>query len=405
MDTTTNILLVQYDNSDATDVVARLRAICSGLQTQSFTVTLWHCLDAETEFLLQREFPEVLFYSSDSSSTSSLAGWYQKYQVGKRIVRTESISLIHCLDSLSCQWMNWVANHCDVPIMVDVEAKFTSVDSLPLGIRLMPKLIAPGNHVASALKSLGYPGEQIEVVQRPVAATVSPSHRAKVLDLNTHFNLENDAFVLINSEPLTQESGIDALIQALTMARMEYPNAHLVLLGQGEERSQLEQQAMLLDIKDAVHFVYSPDDHTPYFEQADAYISGARKDGARDHIVRAGRCGLPAIAPMIGSNPEVIRQGMTGFLALAHSHVSLAEAIEMMASDNNRLTYFSEQARYLAQRLSDPKRYCVTLAAIYLQEIESHYEYRYSAHLSPLLNNLGYITKLLTGGKASGGSL
>lgn len=402
---TTNILLVQHDNENPNEIGNRLRVIFSGLNTKAFTITLWHRLNADLENELQSDFPAVKFYSSATRSSESLAGWYQKYQVGKRIVRSEEISLIHCLDIQCCQWMNWVSNHCDVPIIADIGFEFAEAHSLPLGIRLMPKLIAPSINISNALKAFGYPSEQLEVIPSPVALTNVKSSTARVLNLKEHFDIGEDDYILINSEPLEISSGIDSLIQALSIVRVDQPNIHLVLLGQGEDRCELEQQAMLLNIKEFVHFVYSPDDHTPYLQQADVYISGARKEGARTHILAAGQNRLPTIAPMIGSNPELIRQGMTGFLALAHSHVSLSEAIEMITADSDRLSCFSEQAHFLAQRLSDPRRYCASLASVYVQEIETHYETNDSAHLSPLLNNLGYITKLLTGGKATGGSL
>ncbi|MBD1556741.1 glycosyltransferase family 4 protein [Vibrio sp. S9_S30] len=402
---TTNILLVQHNNEKPKEVVNRLRVIFSGLNTKALTITLWHRLNSDLENELQSDFPTVKFYSSAICNSESLSRWYQKYQVGKRMVRSEQISLIHCLDIQCCQWMNWVSNHCNVPIIADIGFEFAEAHSLPLGIRLMPKLIAPSNNISNALKAFGYPCEQLAVIPSPVSLAEVKSSTTEALNLKSHFGIREDEYILINSEPLVLSSGIDSLIQALSSVRVAQPNVHLVLLGQGEERCQLEQQAMLLNMKEFVHFVKSSDDHSPYLAQADVYISGARKEGARPHILTAGQNRLPSIAPMIGSNPECIRQGITGFLALAHSHVSISEAIEMMTADPDRLSYFSEQAYFFAQRLSDPKRYGASLASVYKQEIDTHFENNDSDHLSPLLNNLGYITKLLTGSKATGGSL
>jgi glycosyltransferase involved in cell wall biosynthesis len=82
--------------------------------------------------------------------------------------------------------------------------------------------------------------------------------------------------------------------------------------------------------------------------------------------VEALMCGLPCIATAVGGIPDLIREGVEGFLIEPASTMAILNAMEKFAAlSHDEMTAFHKRARARYEEACDPKVVGIQIAAIY----------------------------------------
>ncbi|CAN5859626.1 glycosyltransferase [soil metagenome] len=127
---------------------------------------------------------------------------------------------------------------------------------------------------------------------------------------------------------LYHAKGCDLLLPAFKLVHTQYPEATLTLVGDGDDRSALEDLTRLLRLQDAVRFTGFQANPYSYLKHADLLVSSSRYEGFANVILEAMVCGTPVVATDCPSgNREVIEEGFNGWLAKTENVRSLAETI------------------------------------------------------------------------------
>ena len=127
-----------------------------------------------------------------------------------------------------------------------------------------------------------------------------------------------DGFLFVCAGRLNREKGMHHALHALALLRDSAPEAKLCVIGDGEERDQLERLASDLRLHErAVFLGAQPPERMPLFlAAADAFLFPTERDEAAPLILpQAMACGIPVISTTCGGIPEVIdRPGENGLL-------------------------------------------------------------------------------------------
>jgi glycosyltransferase involved in cell wall biosynthesis len=83
---------------------------------------------------------------------------------------------------------------------------------------------------------------------------------------------------------------------------------------------------------DNVHFLGHVNDMRALWEQHHALLMASRMEAGPMVVVEANLCGRLAIGPNLGAFPELIEDGVTGFLAESASQPALERAMETFLS-------------------------------------------------------------------------
>lgn len=159
-----------------------------------------------------------------------------------------------------------------------------------------------------------------------------------------------DAIVAIFVGRLTKQKSLTTLLQAVSIAVKSCPSLHLVLLGDGSERSNLEQQAVALDITRHVTFVgYQPKVES-YLRNAHIFVLPSVSEGISNALLEAMALGLPCLASAVGGNPEVLDHGKYGVLLPPNDVKAWAGALEEMAAASSLRLEMGQLAR---QRIAE----------------------------------------------------
>ena len=123
---------------------------------------------------------------------------------------------------------------------------------------------------------------------------------------------------------LDRRKGLDLALEALARA----PLAELDIVGDGDERATLEELATRLGVRDRVRFDGYARDVRDAIDRADVAISSAREEGLGVALLEAMAMARPVVAVPVGGIPEIVQDGLTGWLATERSAAALATAMQ-----------------------------------------------------------------------------
>lgn len=98
----------------------------------------------------------------------------------------------------------------------------------------------------------------------------------------------------------------------------EFPDAHLVFAGDGEERSELERDLGGLEpsIRDRVHLLGAVRDIVPVHEALDVLLSTSFSEGMPVAMIEAAASARPVVTTAVGGIPELVISGVTGLFGI-----------------------------------------------------------------------------------------
>lgn len=120
-------------------------------------------------------------------------------------------------------------------------------------------------------------------------------------------------------------------------------DAHLVLIGEGEERARLEETARAEQLSNRVHIVGFIPEAARYLRAFDCFILPSRKEGVPYVLLEAGCAYVPVVASRVGGVPEVIVNEFTGLLVPPGDARALGTAIQRVISDATLARSLSEE--------------------------------------------------------------
>jgi glycogen(starch) synthase len=146
---------------------------------------------------------------------------------------------------------------------------------------------------------------------------------------------------------LVPEKGFDLALDAFGKLLTRYPDARLVLVGDGPEREALERRAEGLGIRDRVEFLgWTPPDSIPErMNRASLVLMPSRREGLPLVAIEASLAGLPIVATKVGGLPEVIDAGRTGLLVPPEDSTALSTAMVSILEDPTKARAMGEAAR------------------------------------------------------------
>jgi glycosyltransferase involved in cell wall biosynthesis len=132
---------------------------------------------------------------------------------------------------------------------------------------------------------------------------------------------------------LEPKYGVDVLITSFArfMEEMNQPNAELMIVGDGKQRSELEKLASSLGVEEKCKFIGSVShQNVPFWlEKLDIYmaLSQLNSESFGVAILEASSTGLSVIVSDVGGLPEVVQHGHSGFVV---QHNNVAEIVKKM---------------------------------------------------------------------------
>lgn len=144
-----------------------------------------------------------------------------------------------------------------------------------------------------------------------------------------------------------QYKGMETVVRALPTVLKVVPDTYYVVVGDGNDRLQLERLAQQIGVAGHVLFtgVKIGDELASYYEACDIFVMPSRKEGFGVVFLEAMACSKPVIGGNHGGTPEVVIDGATGFLVEYGDVNALADRIIRLLHDPKLCRRIGEAGR------------------------------------------------------------
>jgi glycosyltransferase involved in cell wall biosynthesis len=165
---------------------------------------------------------------------------------------------------------------------------------------------------------------------------------------------------------MAADKGVFDLLEAVSAVRAAVPDLRLVCAGDGD-RIAVARYAERLGIADAVKFTgwVGPSGKRALFESA-ALLAAPSYDAALPtSLLEAMAAGVPVVAAAVGGIPELIVDGVSGFLVAPGDSASLARALRKLMLERELGARIGAAARESVRLRYAPERALPRLEEIY----------------------------------------
>lgn len=216
------------------------------------------------------------------------------------------------------------------PLIVRTRHLAKPINSLYAYTWLAHRVIAVSRYVRGQLLDGGAQPEAVTTIHSPV---VLPQVRTGVC-VRRELGLPEDALVVGCVAVMRAEKGHGDLIDAFQRLSTTFPNAHLVLVGEGQPLAgRLRAQAEELGLAQRVHFTGRRDDIGNVLTAFDVFALPTLREALGTVFIEAAAMGLPVIGTDVGGVPETMQAGVTGLLVPPGDPAALAGALESLLAD------------------------------------------------------------------------
>lgn len=126
---------------------------------------------------------------------------------------------------------------------------------------------------------------------------------------------------------LSAEKDVATLVRAMQIVQRHQPQLALNIVGEGDQRLQLERLVESLNLRAPVRFLGERRDIPELLSHASMFVLPSLTEGISLTLLEAMARGLPVIATRVGGTPEVVLDGITGLLVPARAPELLAQAM------------------------------------------------------------------------------
>jgi glycosyltransferase involved in cell wall biosynthesis len=206
-------------------------------------------------------------------------------------------------------------------------------------------------------RALGVPAQRIFYVPNGISDwQFEPPAPARLAALREHLGLTDMPVVAYCGAMHRVAHSLDLLLEAFALLHRKIPQARLLMIGDGDDLSELRDRAHRLGISAAVHWVgyVSPKEVPCYLALADCTVDPVHDTpGARARsplkILESLAQGVPVATGDVGDRREMLGNGQAGVLVRPGDAVALAEGMLSVLIDSSWRAHLSTGALECAQ--------------------------------------------------------
>jgi len=282
------------------------------------------------------------------------------YRAGKKVISHQHIELIHADNAIPAGL---------IALLLGKKFKINYIlyahgEEIVLYSRFFPEkyvspyvykhakaVIANSSFTVGLLKKIGVKEEKIHLIH-PGVDTEQFRPGLNTYELKDKYNLLNKKIIVTISR-LQERKGQDYVIRAMPLILKEIPNAHYLIVGDGEERERLEKLVKELSLEDKVTFVgFVSEKELPYYYNlADVFILANRVTSTNDVegfgmvFIEANACEKPVIGGKTGGAIDAIIEGKTGLFVNPTDKKDIAEKITYLLKNPDKAIAMGKYGR------------------------------------------------------------
>jgi glycosyltransferase involved in cell wall biosynthesis len=213
----------------------------------------------------------------------------------------------------------------------------------------MNQVVCVSEAQAARVRRAGVRAEKIRVIYN----AIDPSrfqepdvrYRAKLL----RYFRQPRTHIIGAAGRLSPEKGFEVLVRAAERVLREQPDAGFVLFGEGPERASLQKQINEAGLGQSFILAGFRADLDRFLPHFDLLALPSYTEGMPNVVLEAFAAGVPVAATSVGGTPEIVEDGVSGFLVAAGDDEALAERICAALDNADELPNMGRRGRICVQ--------------------------------------------------------
>ena len=202
-------------------------------------------------------------------------------------------------------------------------------------------------------------GSKVDLVYQGTEVEVFTPSRLRKAAAKERYPLPRGAWPVLGSVgSFEHRKGQVVLLGALCkIVADKLPDAHLMLVGDGPDETMLKEKTKELKLENNVTFFPFTREPVYIFEVLDILtLPSLYKEGLPNVLLEAMSMGVPVVASRMAGVPEIVKDGVTGYMTEPGDCGQLAEKITLLASDKDAYGRMRISCRELMENSFDKQR-------------------------------------------------
>lgn len=175
---------------------------------------------------------------------------------------------------------------------------------------------------------------RVQVIWNGIDTSRFTPERASRSEIREELALPADAYVATTICRLFRPRDFGTLLTAFRDVTLQIESAHLVIVGDGPLRAQVESQVQALQLGSNVHLLGMRRDIPGLLQASDVLVLSSRGwEGLPLTVLEAMASALPVVASDVGGTREAVQHGETGYLYSPGDAAQLASLLLRLARD------------------------------------------------------------------------
>jgi glycosyltransferase involved in cell wall biosynthesis len=213
-------------------------------------------------------------------------------------------------------------------------------------LRRMDRVVCVSHGLAQRLRSTGVPGRLLTVIYN----AVEPERLGRPDPLTREELLGRFAgpvsAVVGTVGRLSPEKGFGMLVEAAALVRREMPEVGFIHFGDGPLRPEIERRIAQLNLSGRFVLAGFREDVGRFMHHWDLSVLPSFTEGLPNVVLEAYSAGVPVVATAVGGTPEIVTDGVDGYLVPPGNPVALAGRIlEALRLDSAARKAMGERGR------------------------------------------------------------
>lgn len=269
--------------------------------------------------------------------------WWPMVKLVKKILKKEKIEIIHF-----GHYAHYIllARLLKIPYLVFIQGTdFTSYTKswfgkllLKFNLKKAKKIITNSQYLKNKIRELGLKAAKINILHPSLDLNEYDFQPQRLIQFDSpNYQTRENPKILLSVGRLTHIKGFDIAIRALSKILEQIPNLVYVIVGDGEEKENLQKLVNELNLNNKVIFtgeIRHKKELSKYYASAQIYIGPSRSEGFGLAFLEARAFGLPIVATNVGGIPEAVEN--KGLLVKPENIEELANQIVITLKENKK---------------------------------------------------------------------
>jgi glycosyltransferase involved in cell wall biosynthesis len=197
--------------------------------------------------------------------------------------------------------------------------------------------------VSYLVRELRYPPDKVRIIHNGVEPSLFTG--AVDGDLKAQLGLHEHELVVGILAALRPEKDHETFLRAASLVSERNPSARFMIVGDGPRKTALETLAEELGIRDRVIFTGARDDVPAVLAIMDVFVLSSFTECFPMALLEAMASSRPAVCTAVGGVPELLHDGVTGYLVPPRDPTALAERLSSLLESGHQRHQFGVAAR------------------------------------------------------------